>query len=190
MNILIINAHPDAQSYCAELAKAYLKGATSTHDCELINLTDLAFDPILHHGYRVKMELEPDLKTIQHKIANANHLVFVYPTWWGTYPALLKGFIDRVFLPGFGFKYRENSILWDKLLHGKTARLIITMDTPRWYYNLFYRKPGVNSIKKCVLQFCGINPVRVTCFGPIKTSSFEQRQKWLKKVEVLGEKGA
>ena len=58
---------------------------------------------------------------MQQDILWADHLVFVYPNWWSTVPALLKGLIDRMFVPGFAFKYRENSPFWDKLLKGKTA---------------------------------------------------------------------
>ncbi len=128
------------------------------------------------------------MASAQKEILDAEHLVFVYPNWWGTFPALLKGFIDRVLLPGFAFKYRENSLLWDKLLIGRTARLIITMDTPKWYYYLVSKAPGVNAIKKGVLQFCGINPVKTTLFGPVKTSTIEKRKNWLNNVFELGKK--
>ena len=100
----------------------------------------------------------------------------------------MKGFIDRVFLPKFAFKYRENSPFWDKLLTNKTARLIVTMDTPRWYFSLIYGKPGHNSMKKSVLNFCGINPVKITTFSPIKRSDNKMRQKWLLITEDLGKK--
>jgi multimeric flavodoxin WrbA len=104
--ILIINGHPDKESLCTEFAKSYKAGAEkSSADCTLINLIDLNFDPILYYGYRKRTELEPDLLKVQQDILNADHLVFVYPTWWGTYPALLKGFIDRVFLPKFAFEF-------------------------------------------------------------------------------------
>ncbi len=187
--ILIINGHPDKESFCFELAKKYLKGAESTKAvCKLINLIDLKFNPILLAGYRERTELEPDLLKTQKDILETDHLVFVYPTWWGTYPAILKGFFDRVFLPGFAFKYRENSLLWDKLLKGKTARLIVTMDTPKWYYSLVYKSPGHHSIKKGVLEFCGIKPVKITSFGPIKTSDETKRKKWLNEIETLGQK--
>ena len=133
--ILIINGHPDKESFCFSLAKRYKAGALSSGaDCKLVNLIDLVFNPILTHGYRLVSELEPDLIKIQQEIKEADHLVFVYPTWWGTYPALLKGFIDRIFLPEFAFKYHKDSPFWDKLLKGKTARLIVTMDAPKWYY--------------------------------------------------------
>lgn len=187
--ILIINGHPDKDSLCNEFAVSYKRGVeTNSADCTLVNLIDLDFDPILHYGYRQRTELEPDLLKIQEAILNADHLVFVYPTWWGTYPALLKGFIDRVFLPKFAFKYRENSLLWDKLLQGKTARLIVTMDTPQWYYSLIFKKPGHNSMKKGILEFCGIKPVKISAFGPIKSSDEKKRQKWIKQIEKLGQK--
>lgn len=187
--ILIINANPDKESICAEFAKSYLKGAESAGAaCKLVYLIDLQFDLILHFGYRKRTELEPDLMQIQKDILEADHLVFVYPTWWSTYPALLKGFIDRVFLPKFAFKYRENSLLWDKLLTGKSARLIVTMDTPKWYYWLVYKSPGHNSLKKGILEFCGIKPVRISAFGPVKLANEMKRQSWIRKVENLGRK--
>lgn len=185
--ILVINGNPDKESFCTVLANAYKKGADATGaECKLIHLIDLEFDPILRYGYRQRTELEPDLLAVQQDILDSDHLVFVYPTWWGTYPALLKGFIDRVFLPKFAFKYRADSLLWDKLLKGKSARLIVTMDTPKWYYSLIYHNPGHNSMKKGVLKFCGVTPVKVTAFGPIKSSSMTTRNQWIHKVEEIG----
>jgi NAD(P)H dehydrogenase (quinone) len=99
-------------------------------------------------------------------------------------PAILKDFINRIFLPGFSFKYRENSLLWDKLLKGKTARLIVTMDTPSWYYYLVYKNAGHNVMKKIVLEFCGVKPVRITNLGPIKTLTEEKRKKGCKKFSI------
>lgn len=187
--ILIINGHPDKESICFALAVSYKNGAIATGaECKIINLIDLDFDLNLRFGYRKRTELEPDLVKIQESLLESDHLVFVYPTWWGTYPALLKGFIDRVFLPKFAFKYRENSLFWNKLLKRKTARLIVTMDTPKWYYSFVYKSPGHNSIKKAVLKFCGVKPVRITTFSPIKFSDNKKRQKWINKVEQLGRK--
>jgi putative NADPH-quinone reductase len=186
--VLIINGHPDKESFCTELALSYKRGVDAKlGDCTLIHLADLEFDPILHNGYRQRTELEPDLLQLQKDILAADHLVWVYPTWWGTYPALLKGFIDRVFLPGFAFSYRDNSLLWNKLLKGKTARLIVTMDTPGWYYSLFYKRPGHNSMKKGILEFCGIKPVKITALGPVKSSGEQQRRKWITTIERLGQ---
>jgi putative NADPH-quinone reductase len=187
--VLIINGHPFSESFCTEIAAAYKKGVDQAGaECKLVNISDLQFDPVLHFGYNKHTELEPDLIQVQKDIKEADHLVFVYPNWWGTFPALLKGFIDRVFLPKFAFKYRQNSQFIDKLLKGRSARLIITMDTPLWYNWLMYSNPGHKAMKKATLKFCGINPVRITSFSPIRSSSSIQRKKWLSKVENLGKK--
>ncbi|MFZ4463362.1 MAG: NAD(P)H-dependent oxidoreductase [Bacteroidales bacterium] len=185
--ILIINGHPDKQSLCNELAMRYKKGAeASGAQCKLINLVDLNFNQNLTSGYKKRTELEPDLLAMQQEITNADHLVFVYPNWWGTYPALLKGFLDRVLLPGFAFKYEGKSPLPKKLLKGKTARLIVTMDTPKWFYWLVRRSPGHNAMKKGVLEFCGISPVKITSFGPVVSSDEAKRKRWILQVEQLG----
>ena len=187
--ILIINGHPDKESFCFALAESYKLGAhSSSANCKLVHLIDLKFNPILTYGYRKISKLEPNLIQIQQDILWADHLVFVYPNWWSTFPALQKGFIDRVFVPGFAFKYRENSPFWDKLLKGKTARLIVTMDTPCWYYWLINRNAGHNAMKIGVLEFCGIKPVKISVFSGIKSSDENKRKKWLHEAEQLGTK--
>lgn len=187
--ILIINGHPDKESLCNSLAEKYKAGADkSPAQCNLIHLTDLDFSPVLKYGYRKRTDLEPDLQKVWDLILQADHLVFVYPNWWGTYPALLKGFIDRLFLPGFAFEYREKSPFPKKLLAGKTARLIVTADTPNWYYSLVYGKPGHNAMRKVILGYCGVKPVKITYFAPVKHATATQRNTWLEKVEKLGKR--
>ena len=154
----------------------------------MIRIGDLKFDPILWKGYNEIQELEPDLVKSQEKILWAEHIVFVYPTWWGALPSVMKGFIDRTFLPGFAFRYRDNSQFWDKLLSGRSAELLVTMDTPPWYYRWIYRRPGHNQMKRTILGFCGVKVNRISEFSPIKGSSKEKRDKWLKMAEVLGNK--
>jgi NAD(P)H dehydrogenase (quinone) len=183
-NIVLILGHPDAESYCGALAAAYAEAAKEAgHKVKFFKLGEISFDPILHHGYNQIQELEPGLKEIQEAVIWAKHLVFVYPTWWGAMPSLLKGMFDRVFLPGYAFKYRENSQFWDKLLAGRSAHAIVTMDTPPWYYRLVYKMPGHIQIKKTILGFCGIKPVKITSFGPIRFASAAKRDKWKQRVK-------
>ena len=188
-NILIINGHPNKNSFNTALANAYKTGA-STHEVTIqeIHIAALNFNPNLEFGYTKRMELEPDLIDAWEKIKWADHLVWVHPVWWGSMPAKLKGFIDRVFLPGFAFKYRENSVWWDKLLTGKTAHIITTLDQPGWYYALVYGKPSINQLRKSTLQFCGVKPVKVTYVGIIKDAPESKRIQWLQRIESLGKK--
>ncbi len=186
-NILIINGHPNKESLNFALATAYQKGALEFGaTVSIIHIGDLNFDPNLAYGYQKRMELEPDLVDSLTKIRQAEHLVWVHPVWWGGMPALMKGFIDRLFLPGIAFKYRENSVWWDKLLTGKTARIITTLDQPSWYYRFMFGRPSVNQLRRSVLEFCGVKPVKVTYVGIIKKSTVEQREKWLYQAYQLG----
>lgn len=189
MNILVIIGHPDPESFCSALSRAYMEGAASkSAQIRTIDLSQISFDPNLKYGYRKRTELEEVLKEAQELISWANHLVIVYPTWWGTMPAILKGFFDRVFLPGFAYQYRSDSVLWDKLLTGKTAHLIVTMDTPSWYNRLIYWQAGHLVMKRNILKFCGIKPVRVTEISPVNSSPEKLRAKWLERVKLLGSK--
>lgn len=185
--ILIINGHPNPSSFNFAIAESYRKGAVEAQaQVETITIAELHFNPNLQFGYQKRTELEPDLIEAWEKIKNADHLVWIHPVWWGGLPAITKGFIDCLFLPGMAFRYRENSVWWDKLLKGKTAHIITTLDQPGWYYRLFYARPSVNQLKKSTLEFCGVSPVKVSYIGIIKTSDELQRKKWLQKVYNFG----
>ncbi|MBB4119109.1 putative NADPH-quinone reductase [Mesonia hippocampi] len=187
--VLVINGHPDKESFNYALAEAYVKGANKTGAIlSQINISELKFDPNLKFGYRKRMELEPDLIDAIDKIKKADHIVWVFPLWWYSFPALMKGFIDRVFLPGITYQPIEGKPFPKKLLKGKTAHIIITADTPKWYNFLVMKNPAINQLKKGTLQFCGVNPVKVTYIATIKNSGASFRKKWLEKIAVLGEK--
>jgi 1,4-dihydroxy-2-naphthoate octaprenyltransferase len=115
----------------------------------------------------------------------ADHIVFVYPTWWGTMPALLKGFLDRVLAPGFAFAETDRGFA--PLLGGRSAELLTTMDTPRWVYRWIYGAPGNKAMARAILGFCGIEIARVASFGPVKDSNLEQRQNWLEQAQRRGQ---
>ena len=188
--VLIINGHPDKESYNFALSEAYKTGATSSGaDIKVINIIDLKFNPNLQFGYRKRTELEPDLIKSQEDLKWADHIVWIYPVWWGSVPAIMKGFLDRVLLPGFAFKKREGSVWWDKYFTGKSARIICTLDQPPWYYRLIYRSPSHSAMKKLTMNFIGVKSVKITTIGPIRLSKDRFRKKWLTKIEKLGRRG-
>lgn len=188
--ILVINGHPNKQSLCGQIATSYTDAAKeSGFSVKLISLGDLKFDPILHKGYKEIQELEPDLIQAQKDILWAEHVVVVFPMWWGTVPALLKGFLDRAFLPGFAFKYHTKDPYWDRLLQGRTGRIIFTTDAPAFYNWLFLGDPAIRMMKKAVLEFSGIKPVSVTQFDSIKNRKSEAIQKFLQTAKNLGLQG-
>lgn len=189
--ILVILGQPQRHSYGGALMQAYVEGAKAAGaQVRELYLGDIQFNPVGTTSLAPPAGMEPDLVNAQEAIKWADHLVFVYPIWWGTIPALLKGFIERVFLPGFAVNFRKNSPLWDKLLTGRSARLIVTLNTPSWIYRWYFGRPGHNTMKKTILQFCGIKPVRITEVGPMKNSSEAKRKKWLEQIRALGARQA
>lgn len=188
-NIAVIIGHPYPESYCNALAQAYTKGAKSSGaEVRVIDLGQIEFTPNLKYGYHKRTDLEPDLVAAQETIRWADHLVFVYPNWWGSMPAIMKGFFDRVLLPGFAFISKPNSLLTKPLLKGKTARLIVTMDTPLWYYNLFLKRANISIMKSNILHYIGIKPVKTTVIPMVKFKTREVLDQKLQKVERLGAK--
>lgn len=187
--VLIIQGNPIENSYGSQLGEVYARGAAeSGAEVRELVLAEMEFDLNLSGGYRGKQPLEPDLQKAQELISWADHLVFVYPNWWGGMPALLKGFIDRVFLPGFAFKYRRNSPLPEQLLKGKTARLIVTMDSPYVYYRFYLGHPGHQMMKHSILKFCGVGTVRATNITQLRKMSEVARKQWLERVQRMGRK--
>jgi 1,4-dihydroxy-2-naphthoate octaprenyltransferase len=186
MKVLIILGHPRKDSFCGSLAEAYAAGAKEAGaKIRMLPLADLTFDLNVTLAEPQYQRAEEDLINAKLAITWADHLVFVYPVWWGMMPALLKGFLDRVFVPGFAFyEIAEND--YKQLLQNKTAQLIITMDTPVWVYKLFIKAPSTHAMKVATLQFCGISPVRTLHFSPVKHSTAEEKEKWLQTTYNLG----
>ena len=186
--VFLLLGHPDNDSFCAAAAEIYRDAAEAAGaPVRYWRLGDLDFDPVLHKGYKKVQNLEPDLLRVQEDILWADHLVFVYPMWWGSMPALMKGFLDRVFHPTFAFSFDSpTSYKWKGLLKGRSARLILTMDGPPLLIDLLYQNPAIRMMKGMTLHFCGVRPVRVTQLGSVKRASRAKMAKWRMDLEDLG----
>lgn len=180
MKIYLILGHPDRDSYNGKLTDAIEQNAIAHgHEVRRQNLGDLKFDPILWHGYKTIQQLEPDLIQAKANILWCDRLIIVYPMWWGSLPALMKGFIDRVFHPGFAFKYHEKDPFWDKLLKGRSAHVICTSDAPGWWLWLKYHNSDKHTLREAILEFCGITPVIFKRIGYMKNLTEAQRDQEL-----------
>ncbi len=190
MRILVIDGHPDAGSYCDALTRSYIEGARAGgHDVRSLRLRELEFDPILHGGFTAPQPLEPPLVAAREAIRWCEHLVIVTPCWWWSVPALLKGFIDRVFLPGFGVDYLDHFPYIRKLLKGRSARVIYTQNSPQWLALLVREDLFWRSMRRAILGHCGFRPIRRTVLAPMKNASQAQREQWLQEVNRLGQRG-
>jgi putative NADPH-quinone reductase len=183
MNIYILLGHPDSESFNGEIADAYADTSRVIgHTVRMQQLGKMNFDPILWKGYKEVQELEADLKIAQENILWCDRWVIIYPVWWGSMPAILKGFFDRTLYSGFAYKYHENDPFWDKLLTGRSALIISTCDAPKWWIWWQYRNSDFNSIKRATLQFCGFNPVATIRIDRLRFKSELQRTKILEKI--------
>jgi NAD(P)H dehydrogenase (quinone) len=184
--VFILIGHPDNDSLNWTLADEYEKGAKeSGFEVRKMSLEEMTFDVVLRHGYRTIQELEPDLKVFQENVRWCDHFVVIYPTWWSAMPAKLKGVFDRTWVPGFAFHMRKNSLGWDGLLKGKSASMIITMDSNAFLQRILFGD-STNELKRGMLGFAGFSPVRVHKFGNIKNADTNRRFQIREKVRKLG----
>ncbi len=175
MRVLLIDGHPDGDRLSSHLLDLYQRALPAADQVERIAIRDLDFDPILRRGYAEPQPLEPDLERATQAILDADHIVVAHPLWWGAEPALLKGFYDRVFLPGTTFQYHKRSPFWDKLLKGRSGDVLVTTDTPIFWLKLGFGNPIGKRLRGQVLGFCGIAPLRVRFFGPVRRGGAERR---------------
>lgn len=186
--VLIFLGNPDTESYSGRLASAYEEAARQAgHEVERINIGDLNFDPILHKGYKEIQALEPDLLMVQDKIRWADHIVFVYPNWWCTMPAIMKGMFDRMWLPGFAFNFDKPTRKLIQRLKGKSARVIIVAGTHSPFQTWWKFGDYTNEIAHGILGFAGL-ATKVTAFGPSEKVDNQQLDKWALQVATLGKK--
>jgi putative NADPH-quinone reductase len=186
--VFILIGHPDSESLSTALAESYAEGAKAAgHEVRLTKIGEMKFDPILHKGYKVIQAYEPDIVKFQEDVKWCDTYVTVFPIWWSDVPAILKGLVDRAWMPGFAFNFRKDGLGWIRRMKGKRARVITTSDShPLLLWFLF--GGNINSYVRGVLRFSGFAPVRKSWFSGMKNMSPEKRNSLLKKVNLLGRK--
>lgn len=183
-HVLIIIGHPRHASFNHAIAARYTQALDPSHvEVQTIDLAQLEFAADVTTFSPNEVPLEPGLVQAKAQLLWADHLVLIYPNWWGTFPAKLKAFFDRLLTPGFAFYEDHAPGIYQPLLKGKTAEVFVTMDTPPLVYNHLLGRPGHRAVAQCILGFCGIKPTHVTSFGIVKGSSLAQREQWLAEVE-------
>ncbi len=184
MNTIIFTAHPSKAGFTHKIAKRY-KDAKGKN-AEIINLYDPEFQ-IDFLSFERESEIPQKashnkaIATVQEKIRHADELVFVYPVWWGGMPAILKNFIDNVFVSGFAYDFDEQGKL-HKLMKGKGIRIFMSGNSDSKYYLIL--KPFYHFLfGKVIFGFCGFSVLSID----ILTSKFKRSEKeletFLQKVE-------
>ncbi|RAZ91004.1 flavodoxin family protein [Mesorhizobium hawassense] len=191
--ILVLIGHPDPSPdrLCRALASAYVEAAERAgHSVRQIDLALLDF-PMLRTMQEFEHGTIPDgLEEAADAVAWAQHFVFVFPLWLGTVPALLKAFLEQVMRPGTAFAYpAEGESFAKSLLRGRSARLVVTMGMPAAVYRIWFLSHGIAGMRRGILNFVGIRPVRETLYGMVASASDAKRAKWLGQMRVFGQRG-
>ena len=184
--IAIIDGHPDPdrKHFVHALADAYAEGARAYHEVDRIEVAQLDFPLIRSPDIWRDGTPVPAIADAQRKIRSASHLVILYPLWLGDMPALLKGFLEQVARPGFAISQSENGFP-KRLLKGRSAHIVVTMGMPGRLYSLFYRAHSLKSLKRNILGFAGVSPIKHSIVGSVDGSSAE-RAEWLERMRELG----
>jgi putative NADPH-quinone reductase len=190
-HIVILQGHPDPKGghLCHALANAYAESASAAgFTVEQIAAGALEF-PLLRTKEAFESGAVPSsLLPCQQAIAKADHLLIVYPLWLGEMPAILKGFLEQTLRPGFAYAMGKRG--WRKKLSGKSARIVVTMGMPALFYRWYFGAHGLKCLKRSILGFCGISPVRDTLFGMVESANPKTRTRWMDTMRSLGRRGA
>jgi putative NADPH-quinone reductase len=189
-HIVIIQGHPDpaGRHLLHAMADAYAEGAsTSGHAVRRIDVARLEF-PLLRTQAEFESDaLPPALVQPREDMRWAEHWVFLFPLWHGTMPALVKGFLEHIFRPGFALEYKKEGFP-KRLLAGRSARLVVTMGMPVLFYRWYFGAFGLRAFERSILRFAGIKPVRESFYG-LAFADDGKRARWLEDMRRHGRRG-
>ncbi len=188
--IVVVNGHPDpaAEHLCAALAEAYARGASAAgHEVVRLDVGALDFPLIRSLKDYQTAVTPPDIVRAQDVVKHAEHLVFVFPIWFGAPPAVLKGFFEQLLRTGYSLSSPQAAM--SSLLTGKSARLMVTMGMPGSVFRFLLGGHGVASLEKGLFLVTGVSPVRRTLFGSAQHPKAGKVAQWLSDAEALGRQG-
>lgn len=183
MSTIIFTAHPSSSGFTHAIATAYAAGRPAD-TAEIINLYAPEWrQDFLAYETVENWPADAVREKLQAKIAAASELVFVFPIWWGDAPAILKNFLDCNLTAGFAFRYGADGKP-EKLLTGKTARVLATCDAPGWMYRLFpVRLAWLWGLAR--LGFCGVKMRSFEIFDKKRRRTAAEREAFLQRVRLL-----
>lgn len=187
MHIYIIIDHPKAKSFSYAVLDSFSNGLRQAgHTIDLVDLNRDGFNPVLTEEeltvYGQGISLDPTVKDYQQRLLKADHLALIFPIWWYGMPARLKGWLDKVLLPGFAVTTDHQPLL----THISGATVLTTSADTDQELRETYHSPIEWSVCKGTLKFCGISPAKWLNFGEAGIASRSDHEAWLEKVYQYG----
>jgi putative NADPH-quinone reductase len=192
-SIVVIQGHPDPKGghFGHALAEAYAAAAREAgHWIETIDVARLEF-PLLRTKEDFERGLPPEsIRSAQALVGRTDLLVIFYPLWLGGMPALLKGFLEQLFRPGFVSGGTRPGASRVRTLEGKRARIVVTMGMPAVFYRWYFGAHSLKSLERSILRFCGIGPIEESLIGGVEAEDGRERERWLARMREFGRKAA
>ena len=190
MKILIVLGHPDANSLNHAIARAVRDDLQRAgHDTLFHDLYAEAFDPLLMtEEIPAGGRIDPQVAAHCAELAAADGIVIVHPDWWGQPPAILKGWVDRVFRPGVAYRFEEGDGgegVPTGLLKASAAVVINTSNTPAAREQAAFGDPLEAIWRRCIFDLCGVTNFHRRMFAVVVTSTLEQRLGWIEEAKIL-----
>ncbi|OXM85794.1 NAD(P)H-dependent oxidoreductase [Paenibacillus rigui] len=182
MKVLVIYTHPNHQSLSYAFLQKVIQGSKDNSHITEVDVLDLyaeGFDPVLvfnENKRRRDMHADPALAKYREQLLWADKIVFVYPIWWGRPPAMLMGYIDKMFASGFAYK-ETGGLLPEGLLKGKSAVCVSTMQGPALYPLFWLNNAHKVLMRKALLQYVGIRKVTFFEFGSMESPKGKHEMK-------------
>lgn len=185
--ITLIQGHPDPQGehFGHALAQAYAEAAAAAgHELRRIEVAKLDFALLRSQAEWQTPADAPAIVQAQQDMAWAEHLVIFHPLWLGEMPALLKGFFEQAARGGFGLDPKGGA--YHRPLRGRSAHIVVTMGMPALLYRWYFRAHGLKNLKRGILGFVGVAPIRSTLIGMIESGPAWRRNRWIERMRRLG----
>jgi putative NADPH-quinone reductase len=186
MQIITVLAHPEISSFnkaIFDVCNNKLK--ENAYEVLAIDLYRDGFDPLLLTGKTSVPDNSPVIERLCNELIKSNGMVIVHPNWWGQPPAILKGFVDKVFRSGIAYKFNKGDNgegVPKGLLNYKAALVFNTSDTLSQREKEVFGDPLELIWKKCIFEFSGVTNFYRQTFGIIANSTKMQRENWLLEV--------
>ena len=183
-NCLILNGHPLSPSFSGAVANRYAETLEQRGiKVRRLDISEMTV-PEMTTRKPANAELTGDVSKFWEAMVWADHVMVVHPLWWGSMPAKLKALFDIGLQSGSAYRYVANKPLPLGLMAGRSARLVVTSDTPNWFMASFYANAHFRTVSNQILKFVGFKPVHISHLSVLRGATSAHLEKLLTRISA------